>query len=58
MMTTGSCLCALITYQVPVPKKPTYSGFCHCKDCQRYTGTAFASSLMVSKEEFSLSGDP
>ena len=31
MMTTGSCLCALITYQVPVPKKPTYSDFAIAK---------------------------
>lgn len=57
MMTTGRCLCESITYEVHAPEKPLYSGLCHCKDCQRYTGAAFASSLMIFREQFSLFGE-
>jgi len=48
---TGQCLCGAVKYEITIPEKPLYSGLCHCKDCQRYTGTAFASSLMVSKSD-------
>ena len=59
MMTraTGQCLCGAVTYEVDIPEKPFYSGLCHCKDCQRYTGTAFASSLMVPKAGMTLTGE-
>ena len=54
--TTGKCLCGAVTYEVEIPDKPFYSGLCHCRDCQRYTGTAFASSLMVDKGGVKLKG--
>jgi len=54
---TGQCLCGAVTYEVEIPEKSVYEGLCHCKDCQRYTGTAFASSLMVSKAEMTLKGE-
>ena len=54
--TPGKCLCGAITYEVEIPDKPFYSGLCHCRDCQRYTGTAFASSLMVDKGGVKLKG--
>jgi|TARA_B110000196_G_scaffold295333_1_gene284956 hypothetical protein len=53
----GQCLCGAIKYEVTIPEKPLYSGLCHCKDCQRYTGTAFASSLMVPKADVTLEGE-
>ena len=40
---TGQCLCRAVKYEITIPEKPLYSGLCHCKDCQRYTGTAFES---------------
>ena len=55
--TTGKCLCGAVTYEVEIPDKPFYSGLCHCRDCQRYTGTAFASSLMVDKGDIKLVGE-
>ena len=54
--TTGKCLCGAVKYEVEIPEKPFYAGLCHCRDCQRYTGTAFASSLMVDKEKMKLKG--
>ena len=55
--TSGQCLCGAVTYEVEIPEKSIYEGLCHCRDCQRYTGTAFASSMMVSKAGMSLKGD-
>ena len=54
---TGQCLCGAVTYEVEIPEKSIYEGLCHCRDCQRYTGTAFASSMMVSKAGMNLTGD-
>ena len=54
---TGQCLCGAVTYKVEIPEDSPYEGLCHCKDCQRYTGTAFASSLMVPKAGMELSGE-
>lgn len=53
----GQCLCGAVKYKVKIPEEPVYSGLCHCRDCQRYTGTAFASSLMVLKTGLEISGD-
>ena len=38
----GGCLCGFVRYRVI--GKPTWSGACHCKQCQRLTGTAFTMS--------------
>ena len=54
---TGRCLCGAVTYETEIPEKPIYAGLCHCRDCQRYTGTAFASSVMVPKDGFKLEGE-
>ncbi|MDA1325776.1 MAG: GFA family protein [Proteobacteria bacterium] len=54
---TGQCLCGAVTYEVEIPAKSIYEGLCHCRDCQRYTGTAFSSSMMVPKAGMSLKGE-
>jgi hypothetical protein len=54
---TGQCLCGGISYEVEIPEKSIYEGLCHCRDCQRYTGTAFASSMMVAKAGMALKGE-
>lgn len=35
----GGCLCGSVRYQAN--GEPTWCGACHCKQCQRWTGTAF-----------------
>ncbi|KAK5165054.1 uncharacterized protein LTR77_009151 [Saxophila tyrrhenica] len=56
---TGSCLCGAI--KVTVTQQDLFtkpSGHtCHCKNCRQFTGSAFATVLMVPKENVELS-DP
>ena len=35
----GGCLCGQVRYSGTA--EPMFTGVCHCKDCQRETGTAF-----------------
>jgi hypothetical protein len=41
---TGGCLCGGVRYELDEP--PVAAGYCHCRRCQRRTGTA--SSLSAS----------
>src|SRR5579859_174594 len=36
----GRCLCGAIEYAVPDALH--YSGYCHCSDCRRFSGSAFS----------------
>jgi hypothetical protein len=36
---TGGCLCGRVRYTLS--GDPVFSGICHCRSCQRYTGTTF-----------------
>jgi hypothetical protein len=42
----GSCLCGDITYVVEEDFEAFY--FCHCSQCQKVTGSAFASNIITS----------
>jgi hypothetical protein len=52
MSLTGKCLCGAIAYEVN-GELPTHDGtmpvpiLCHCKQCQRQSGTAFAAAAMT-----------
>lgn len=37
---TGSCLCGAVSYEVDGP--PAFTALCHCRHCQRQTGSAFS----------------
>jgi len=53
----GGCACGAIRYQCTAA--PLFSLNCHCRDCQRETGSAFASILGVPKTAFTLTqGSP
>lgn len=47
---TGSCLCGEVTYE--------YSGdvevfqYCHCTRCQKITGSAHASNIIIDPDQF------
>jgi hypothetical protein len=43
---TGGCLCGGVRYEVTEPL--VSSSYCHCKRCQRRTGTAAAASARVA----------
>jgi hypothetical protein len=44
----GHCLCGAIRYRVNEEPLTFYA--CHCTDCQRRTGTAFALSMVVRRQ--------
>ena len=45
---TGGCLCGAIRYTVSVPI--TELRMCHCRDCQKSTGTAGSVNAMVKSD--------
>ena len=48
----GQCLCGAVRYAVGEAPLTVYA--CHCTDCQRRTGSAFALSMVVRREAVSL----
>ena len=50
----GGCLCGKIRYSAS--GDPAFVGICHCRDCQKFTGSAFAVVIGVPKSAFSLQG--
>lgn len=54
---TGGCLCGALRYRISAPPLFVYN--CHCTNCQRTGGGAFATNLVVARESFELvRGDP
>ena len=43
---TGGCLCGALRYEFTEPPILTYT--CHCTACQKITGSAFSSALIVA----------
>ena len=52
---TGGCMCGAIRYECLV--EPIFMGNCHCHDCQRATGTAFAAAILVPRDPVSIAGE-
>jgi len=46
----GGCQCGAVRYRLAARPRGVYR--CHCKDCQRFSGTAFAMSMIVRKDDF------
>jgi hypothetical protein len=51
----GHCLCGAVTYSSDA--EPAFVAVCHCKNCQRQTGTAFSVVVGVPADQVQLSGD-
>jgi hypothetical protein len=49
---TGGCQCGFIRYEIG--EEPFGLAICHCKECQRQSGSAFGMSLAVSRPAFQL----
>jgi hypothetical protein len=51
----GGCLCSNVRYECSV--EPILMGNCHCRDCQRATGSAFAAALLVPRAAVTITGE-
>ena len=51
---TGGCLCGAIRYELKA--QPLFSGFCHCRDCQRSTGTGHCCYMIFGRADVTMSG--
>ena len=51
---TGGCSCGALRYEITRAPNAVYT--CHCTVCQRMTGSAFSTGLVIAAEAFRLSG--
>ena len=52
---TGGCLCGAVRYRITAEPETFYA--CHCTDCQRRNGSAFALSFVVRRDAVESTGD-
>jgi hypothetical protein len=50
----GGCLCGAVRYRANA--EPAPSTVCHCRDCQKFTGSAFGILVGVPKEALTIDG--
>lgn len=50
----GSCRCGAVTYGAKVD--PVFIGLCHCRNCQKETGSAFSSVMGLPAPALTVSG--
>merc|ERR1711990_133703 len=53
-MLSGHCLCKATTYTVDA--EPLFSGYDHCDDCQRQSGSTYSLVVVVPKDKLSIKG--
>jgi hypothetical protein len=53
---TGGCLCGAVRYRVA--GMPTHVGCCHCADCRKRSGSAFAIYGHWPRTALELEGEP
>lgn len=53
----GGCACGSVRYRLTAP--PMFIHCCHCRDCQRQTGSAFVINALIETDRIDiLSGEP
>ena len=53
----GGCFCGAVRYAMTAP--PIFVHCCHCRDCQRQTGSAFVLNALIEADRvLLLSGNP
>ena len=50
MKWSGGCFCGDVRYQAS--QDPEWVGNCHCTICRRFTGAAFSTAVIFSREYF------
>ena len=57
MPVTGGCLCGAVRYEASQP--PQRAEYCHCRMCQKHTGSAFGVYAAIRAESFRITlGEP
>jgi hypothetical protein len=51
---TGHCLCGSVSYSISA--EPIMTALCHCKTCQRQTGSSYSLVVVVPRESLIMSG--
>jgi len=51
----GSCRCGKVTYVSSA--EPVFTGICHCRNCQKETGSAFALVVAVPTPSLTVTGN-
>ena len=54
-MLEGGCLCGHVRYRVTAP--PIFVNCCHCRNCQKLTGSAFALNAMIEADRVEVTGE-
>ena len=53
----GGCACGAVRYRLA--SEPMFVHCCHCRNCQRQTGSAFVVNLLIEADRFELvAGEP
>ena len=52
----GGCLCGAVRYKSE--SEPVMTGVCHCRHCQRQTGTSFSILVAIPKGSLQFEGRP
>jgi hypothetical protein len=52
---TGGCLCGQVTYTIAT--QPKLNIVCHCRRCQKQTGSAFSTGALVAKTDIEINGN-
>lgn len=50
----GGCLCGLVRYSTD--SEPTFVSVCHCSDCQKFSGSAFATVIGIPAAALKVAG--
>ena len=51
---TGGCLCGAVRFELAA--KPNYVYFCHCRDCQRESGSPFVTDMNIDRAALRITG--
>ena len=51
----GGCMCGAVRYECT--GDPMFMGNCHCRDCQRASGSAYAPAIGVPRSAVKITGD-
>jgi hypothetical protein len=52
----GGCACGAVRYRLASP--PMFVNCCHCRDCQRQTGSAFVMNAIIEADRVIVTGEP